>query len=454
MLVRCSWARRLNGLDIAALLIAFGLAAVPAQAGVTAGTPQCCSGIVNDLPPATNYGATMIRVDDPRGAWRPYSPTPLDPPSPRGTLVARIDERERSGGPMASGLAKPVAWLGASHLEARDYRGAIDHFRRAIHLARVNEGLYTPKQIPYVEQLIVAHLARGEIGAADEQQRYLYRVQRHNTTAADPQGLEATLRYADWVRASYLGDLHQHRYAMLVELNDLYDDAIEEVEETEGPDSRELLPYLEGKAMLGYLISVYTGERESGVRVEARNTADVDQPTLQQIRFIRLRDYHFRYGLQALERQVEILEKSGDATPEELADARLAVADWYQWHSRYAEAIRLYEEVWASMDAIPEWRQQVFEEPLELPAGTVFNPGDGALQLLNAAEVRLQFSVNRHGEAKDVEIISPDKSASDAANVAVTRGYHYLRQMRFRPRLEDGVVVAAEQIDRTYRIRF
>ena len=59
--------------------------------------------------------------------------------------------------------------------------------------------------------------------------------------------------------------------------------------------------------------------------------------------------------------------------------------------------------------------------------------------------------MSRHGEAKDIVVVS---ERSDETQPAITRAYHYLRNMRFRPSMENGTVVRAERIERSYRIRY
>ena len=97
------------------------------------------------------------------------------------------------------------------------------------------------------------------------------------------------------------------------------------------------------------------------------------------------------------------------------------------------------------------WLQATFGDPLELPSQIVFQPGRMPLRMTHAVQVTALFEVSRHGEAKDIKILSPKPEENQPA---VTRGYKYLRDMRFRPRLRDGEIVAATDLERTYNIRY
>lgn len=441
-----------------ATVLALSLSAPGVQAAVTVvdtGQAQCCSSINPDAPPATNYGATMQRSDDPLAMISDSRPVIVaDPVASSRELEELVDRLEGEHGVMAAELVEPLSDLATAYIAEKRIRYAIKTLRRGIHVARMNGGLHTPDQIGMLEQLIDVHLQRNDFMAADAQQTYLYRVLSYRKNHNSPELRAATLRYANWMRGAYLGDLGRERYPRLVGLNDLYENAMREIEEAQGPDSRELIPYLEGRAQLSYLISVYPGEVDTGFRMGATGPGTFDLSDQAQLRFWRMQDHNFRYGLQALRKRQEIIESDKDSSDQEKAESLVAIADWYQWHRRYAPAINHYEEAWSVADdsaETKEWLQSTFADPLELPRDTVFSPGAVPLGTLNDAVVQMRFDVSRHGEAKDIKILSEETRDTQAG---ITRAYHYLRNLRFRPRLREGEVVRAEDIERSYFIRY
>ncbi|MEE4277129.1 MAG: hypothetical protein V2I82_01530 [Halieaceae bacterium] len=418
------------------------------------GRAQCCSSIVPEVPPATYYGATLFRSDDPGVLEQPFVAPLEDPPGDSTQMERALSQVEGHVGAVSPELVTPLRGLAAAYLAEKRYPEAIATLRRAIHLTRVNDGLHTPAQVGLLEQLIGAHIRLGDFASADAQHDYLYRVISYRNNHTSPELREATLRYANWMRGAYLGDLDRQRFPRLVLINDLYEDAIEDIEEHEGRYSRELLPYLKGRAQLSYLISVYPGENPAEIRAESSEMRRLDVPGEAQLRFWRMQDHNYRYGLKALERRVEIFDEDPASTPLEKAEARIAVADWYQWHHRYAAAISLYEEAWELVGGSSEgtrWLQQVLGEPLELPRETVFSPGVVPLGTHFDAEVAIRFDVSRHGEAKDITILSEETRDTQPG---ITRAYHYLRNVRFRPMLREGTVVRAEDVERNYQIRY
>ncbi|MEM9315616.1 MAG: hypothetical protein AAGA95_13400 [Pseudomonadota bacterium] len=181
---------------------------------------------------------------------------------------------------------------------------------------------------------------------------------------------------------------------------------------------------------------------------------DFDIAGEAQLRFWRLEEHNFRYGKQALQRRVDIYNNDARSTPAEKAEALVDLADWFQWHRQYARAINVYEEAWAVAENDGEaqrWLRQTFFEPLELPRATVFSPGVIPLGTINNAEVAMRFDVSRHGEAKDITILSEETRETQSG---ITRAYHYLRNIRFRPKVSEGSVVRAEDVERSYQVRY
>ncbi|MCA1791314.1 MAG: hypothetical protein LC667_16115, partial [Thioalkalivibrio sp.] len=232
----------------AALGLSVLLSVCAGTMAVETGRAACCSSPTFELPPATHYGASLYREEDPLGPFRFDLPLARDSQQTIETLESEVAKLESLAGPMAGRLSRPVAELGYANLSQDRVTEAIDYLQRAVHLVRINRGLYTPAQEEMLEQLIAAHLRQGDFTAADKQQSYLYHVrqyQEHNP--ASPRMREATLHYADWMRGVYLGDMDRLRYPRLVGLNDLYENAIEKIEASEGEQSRALLPYLQGR---------------------------------------------------------------------------------------------------------------------------------------------------------------------------------------------------------------
>ncbi len=434
--------------------VGFGLALLTCELARAQAPIVSTHSVSPEFPPATTYGSTMFRNDDPRSHYQAQIFMPIDVSAPTEVILQQLWLTENQVGAYSPELVPGLRELGAALFADGQYPDAIDAYRRAIHLLRVNEGLYTESQVGMVEQLVEAYFQLGDFIAADDQQQYLFRIRKQHLEPGDPEMMQVVEQLADWHRTAYLGQLDKFRYPRIVDLMDLYGDMSKAVAEQEGEHSRNKLPYLEGKLRTEYLLSVYPGESEEPLQVEAGQRDNADLPDLKKLRFIGFRNDNYRHGLATIREMREVLENDPNTTPQELADVLVRKGDWYQWHRRYAQAIRMYRDAWNTVEAHPDagsWREANFGRPLELPSEVVFQPGRMPVRLYHDAEVHVRFVVTRHGEAHDIEILSPDRADNQPA---VTRGYKYLRDMRFRPRLEDGAVVTAAAIERTYNIRY
>ena len=96
-----------------------------------------------------------------------------------------------------------------------------------------------------------------------------------------------------------------------------------------------------------------------------------------------------------------------------------------------------------------ELRQQWYGAPLELPADGVLWPGPRPrAPMAETVLVRTQFSVSAKGKPHDIVA-----HVLDVQQEGMTfRVRRWLRDARFRPRLENGEMVATESVEREYRI--
>jgi hypothetical protein len=147
--------------------------------------------------------------------------------------------------------------------------------------------------------------------------------------------------------------------------------------------------------------------------------------------------------------RLEKLQENPD--PMGLARAKIAEGDWYLWWDRRARAIQCYEAAWAvvandgSELTNPE---ALFSEPVELPESPVFHPGSITAQAEQQALATVLFNVTRSGQVKKIEIVEQDPPADMGARITL---FNMMRDMRFRPIVRDGEVVAAEAVVRVYR---
>ena len=409
------------------------------------------------IPPATPYGYHISLSDDPRRQVEEPASPPAEMPLPLGDYRAV----EEQAGAYTAALIEPAGDLGRA-LQARgDHRDALPYLKRAIHLARVNEGLATPTQLPLLERLLTSQLALGDREGADGTQRYLLRLRLR--TAADEAARQAAVAaYADWQRGRYLAREGFETYRFLVDLRAVNERELERLEAAAeaGVPGAVLaqLPYLRDMLRTEYLVSRYEGERKETIRMRAGSSANqsyAPSPSLEAEDFRLMQKYNYRGGRQLAERLVDIHRAQPEPDRAALAQALLDLGDWHLWWHQPGPALRSYREAWDlyANDGDPATDPEaLFPAPRELPVESpFFTAAPPPEEHLEPAEGEARFTVNRLGQARDVELAVLEARDAVAAQSAL---YRMMKEFRFRPVLRGGDAVESGRLERRYRFRY
>lgn len=110
----------------------------------------------------------------------------------------RINEALEREGPYSARLREEYQSLGTM-LQARgDHEKAIDAFKSALHINRLNEGLFTVSQIPMLREVIESYTALDNQEEVAAHHDYLYYLQQKAYPADSKELLQAKEEYADW----------------------------------------------------------------------------------------------------------------------------------------------------------------------------------------------------------------------------------------------------------------
>ncbi|MHA7816642.1 MAG: hypothetical protein ACX93N_09210 [Pseudohaliea sp.] len=401
------------------------------------------------------YGRDFAREGARWGEGGP--PAVLVPPLPAAAdappaaelaaLRARLAALEAEGGPYAGGLEEPLAALGRALAARGRYAEAVAAYRRALHVLRVNDGLYGEAQKPLLAALLGIYRAAGDFATLDEQYPWFYRVYGNGQPPLTGLRLEAALAYQRWQREALRRDLGNGTRRLLA----LIDEGAELLDRVAGEPAaawrarRDLaLSQLRNLYLVGDLVAPppedYPGLRDPDPF--QRNELFTDDP--QEERLQALRRTAQGDGRRLLE---ELAAAAPD--PEARAEVLVALGDWQQWHGREGAAREAWEN---AIDALKRAgrRERVaalFGEPRELPDNGVFwqppTPAADAPRPVVAA----RFTVTERGRARAVD--AETVSGRDSARIGVVRS---LRRLRFRPAFADGAPVATAGVERFYEV--
>jgi tetratricopeptide (TPR) repeat protein len=380
----------------------------------------------------------------------PQAGTTTEPAQPTSaaerSLRKAINRIESRDGAYAADLPEQILSLGLALQQQERHGEALVLFKRGVHLARINHGLYCPEQIPLLQGEIRSAIALGDYAQVDALQQYLYRVEMRGLPGGEERA-SALLQQANWQFNAYQLGVGADGASRLVSMWDLYRKAWSDLNDTEGSDSRKLLPPLYGLLRTQYLISEYREENQPPGSSFSSNYMG-SQPGS----FYSYRNESYDLGRRVIMSIYNIQRVSRGEDSDEAVDALIALGDWAWWNEKRDDATEIYQQALAELASRDVAQgtevRQLFTEPVPLP------DMKGLRRLPSAVDpekgnILLEFGVNERGSVTDLERLDTDESMDEAAN----RLMRVLSGTQFRPRFEAGEPVATEKLVRAYDIK-
>jgi tetratricopeptide (TPR) repeat protein len=359
-------------------------------------------------------------------------------------LAERAREQELSRGPYAPQLGETLSDLARALEEIGDYEAALRTRERAIHLIRVNEGLYSANQGPVLRELINSFRDRGDFEALNERYAYFFRLYGAGLAPFTELRWRAAMEYFRWEREAVLREIGGDWRSRLLDLHALQEERRQAILEQGGrpwPVLRDL--------SLSQLATLYLVEEEVDMleplydprtqRIQRGDPLDFD-PLQERLESLK-RTARSR-GRILIE---EALDANPDAPAEDRAELLLAVADWQQWYGSTRSAREAYERVWETLSSagLTELRAAWFDRPVPLPAASVFS------YRMNEAgrgiSCRIDVSVSGRVRARGCQDGGSERD--------VNRLQRLLQASRFRPAFAGGTPVDVENQETRWLLR-
>tara|TARA_R100001039_G_C1850812_1_gene111111 strand:+ start:2396 stop:3760 length:1365 start_codon:yes stop_codon:yes gene_type:complete len=407
-------------------------------------------------------------------------------------LRESIEALQGSGDTWHPDIAESTLSLARHVQETGDHVEAIALLERAVHVSRVNHGLFSLQQVDALEMQIQSHLALEQWSEADGLQQYLFYVHSRAMADNDPALIPALEAYAQWNIQAFRRRLGEVPAIRLIDAFHLYSVALSIVDAdpvlTE--QSREMM--LERLAYLAWLMA-RTGAQDRQ-QAQYTNFRMVDDEWVNQVTERRYRRYNnpFLQGEYALEQivamrasrlaAVESAGVTGEARDRLLVahtNAILDLADWYLLFERRNAALDVYESAWATLqDEDEALQRRVFDRIVMLPrfetvrqptgdpvptremqatAGSISGSSvvpDSTAQVVaddspTVPYVVMEFDINQYGRAVNVDIL--ESWPEDDVGMH-RRLIGALRDSRMRPIFRDGS--ASRVRDLVYRFPY
>jgi tetratricopeptide (TPR) repeat protein len=323
--------------------------------------------------------------------------------------------------------------LGQSHLANREYDRARQAFQRGMQIERVNFGLNSLTQTPYLMSIAEAE---SFLGNWDESQKALENLYLINTEAygvQNPRMLPVLNDLLDWYLETYSQRSINGGYQNLViseKLGTRMQSTLNQTDDLSDPAAPQMYRKL---SHLHYFIANHIKKHgqpsETGFTFNASSTASsADSTSLM----------HYRQGKLALQKVVEALELQEDAPARDQANAIAELGDWYLVFGQRVSANQAYKLAYDFLGdkEQPELlRDALFGEP-KLIKFTDFSNTAMKEPLEEAVEISMTISTN--GIPRSIEIINPPEDLDKKLRRTIFKD---LRAQRYRPKLVEGAPI-------------
>ena len=365
--------------------------------------------------------------------------------------ASEIKRLEGDFGAYEQGISEELTGLGLLYQRAGMHKEAVDTFKRAIHVNRINEGLYNFSEIPILEEMIESYAALGEWEEVNNRYHFLFRVHNRNYGRTDPRVLPALEKLSNWHLQAYSEEFSGRPLNHLLTARNLYDSSVRIIAVNFGATDPRLAEPLRKRTMVDYYLATH-GPQGSGAGSAAGNISAYRSSTNDAaLASYMLNSYTI--GKRALGTIRDIYSQSEDASLTDQVASIVELGDWHMLYDRRQSALRTYKE---ALQLIQEnggnevAHQAFFGRPTVLPAAGIFTGSELAVEKPKdeiEGFVVVRFSVDKGGRARDLELVEsspPDKKALDS------KLRKRIRTTRFRPRFEDGQPVKTENVNLRY----
>lgn len=348
-----------------------------------------------------------------------------------------IREIENQYGAYDPLLIEQLIGLGIAQKSQGNHSQATEVFKRALHIKRIGDGLYSMQQIPILEYLIKSQIALDDWQSAANNLDYLYELQRYNYEDNNPDNLEVLIRLVQLYLLNYKQSDYLEALIQLSNANSVNRQIIKIIEKNYGPTDKRLADFLLIEAETDY----------SFLYAWSKVTANLDSNKRHILAKIKIPTANpYRDGFDALERRFDLLWSDSSIPLQVKLDALVQIGDWLFLFERKEAALRIYSKVQSLVESNMELEPfiaDLFNKPHAFDFGLPHITGPVAPSAEHSY-IDISFNVTEEGRMQNIQIVE-----SDISNITTSDLAAEVKDLRYRPRIVNGVPVNTEGV--TYR---
>ena len=375
-------------------------------------------------------------------------------------------------------LSEAVAGLALAYQQAGDHEDAIKSLQRALHINRVNNGLYHVSKIPLIDHLIFSYAAERDWEAVGNGYSALMQLYSRNYNDMDAELLPGLAKMIRWHWFAFGGSLNEQPINDLLLAREFLLHTIGIIKYNYGEDDLRQLDALSALVITEYFLTVsqyqsrdaLLSAQVTGFREEYGDTYGQSLGPFQNM---------FAVGVEHIEEMIRIAQTNPATPPRTIVDTRLLLGDWNLLFKKKMSADDIYRQVWAQAQKLEDhesYVDEVFGQLVKLPditiGGTSFfansnrkthsktdsddndsggNSGDPKPELnpksSELSAIVFAFELTTSGRAVEARVVEADPGASKHL---IGKARKRLTTTRFRPRYASSGVVKVEDAQIRY----
>ena len=363
----------------------------------------------------------------------PISESPVDPIANYSEAIDRVEAQQSA---YATELADLYLSLGRAYVDRQDYQKAIGAFTKGLQIERINHGLQSLSQRPYLLSLAETEGLRGDWKQSRSALNNLYQINRQNYDSLDPRLLPVLDDILHWLLKTHRQQPARTGYVSLITAERIGQNIDAILTSDLDADPQTASERYRQLAFLHYRIAEYISQygdsNSSGISVTTTaSLSDNTQSTSSHM--------HYQRGKAALEKVVEYRVKQD---PENIPQQALAVAelgDWYLLFDRRQSAKNAYKLALNTLKSGDQTHTEValFDQPTMIAFSALHSI---AKDVADQPQLEVTMTISAVGKISDIEVVSSEPILSQQQLKNLKRN---LRSTRFRPKLADGIPVAS-----------
>jgi tetratricopeptide (TPR) repeat protein len=351
-----------------------------------------------------------------------------------------IDNSEGQFGAYATELSELYLGLGNALYAGEEYTEALNAFQKGMQIERVNYGLSSLSQSPYLFSIADTERYLGNWDKSQQALERVYTINSNNYGEVDVRMLGVLDKILEWYMDSYKDRRPKGGYANLVISERIAQRMYEilnkdmSLDDPEAPDRFRRLGYLQ------HVIAVHLKEHgepsESGLSISMSGSSGrPSKATTSHLHFLR--------GKLALEKVIASVIQQPNSTETDQALAIAELGDWYLVFGQKAPATAAYQlalDVLETSEDPQQTREDLFGLPRMIEFSMTKSPPMAAGDQPTESQLELAMTISTYGVPNNIEVVNPPESLSKEALRDIRRD---TRGKRFRPKLVNGLAEEA-----------